>query len=383
MNATAMMLSQSDLAEFGVPWGYTTDATQPGEWIKIDSDEELRDNSLDRLGRFFHRGLQDGRVSVTPRGKFDTAGQTHTRAADAAAEVFWTNALEQTLSSIVRAPKSTNLMVGNPSILPKQSTLRPGQIAGVYDVETTTGQAAWVEPDGARKLPQVGEASERKRYSAGWCGVGYGVGLVEMWQAAELGRPVEQMRRNTAMSALDRFCERVLLYGDAGHQMNGLLGNSQAYQVSLGGNMLSLIADPTGALLKLQIIEKTFNTIAETYGGRITGGIAPMDDLRVIQRMRWSNGDAVWPDFLAMLPWLGLIQWVEHIEEGPDSTGPAWTLLCEDANELWSEIMPAPMLFGPWTDSNTALRTSWGLIRQLAGVISRRRERQARFQFNT
>ncbi len=134
------------------------------------------------------------------------------------------------------------------------------------------------------------------------------------------------------------------------------------------------------AKLVLQIMEKIFGVVGETYGGTITGGIAPKDDLRAFQRMRWSNDTPVWPDFLDMMPWLRNVQFVEHIESSPDGGGPAWTLFCEDPNELWSE-MGAPMLFGPWTDSNTGLRQSWGLIIQLAGVVLRRRERVHRFQF--
>ena len=381
MNMHISSYTAADIARMGVPWGHIRDDAHPGCFLALDSDEAIKADSLGRLAREFHGALT--RCEITVDAKSNLAGRTDAARADSAAEVFWTNTLEQTLTSIVRQPKTSGVMTGPDAVLPIRATLRPGQIAGVYDVETTTGQAAFVEPDGARKLPMVGEFAERKRYQSHWFGIGYGVGMVEMWRAAEMGKPLEQMRRMTAESALQRFAERALLYGDAGHELIGLLQNTQAHRVSLASNFTSLVADPDAAQVRLQIMEKAFKVIGETYSpdAQITGVVAPMDDLRALQRMRWSNDTPALPDFRAMHPWLNNVRWIEHIQASGPNGGNQWVLWSDDANELWAGLNPTPMLFGPWQDSNTGMRQAWGMIQQIEGVINRRRERMAVFEF--
>lgn len=387
MNAHISHYSAADVAMFGVPWGYTEDNYNPGNWVQLPNDEAIKADSIDRLDRMFRGALATGAISPsrasTLRGRTDSA-----RAMDAA-EVFWTNNLEVVLPTIMRLPKTSGVMTGPDAMLPVKSTLRPGQLAGVYDIESTTGQAAWVEPDGARKLPQVGEFSERHKYTSGFVGIGYGIGIVEMWQAAERGQPLEAMRRMSAEAAIQRFVERTRLYGDAGHEALGVLANSHFYHQLLASNFTSLVTDPDAAQVRLQIMEKLFKVIGETYStdAPISGVIAPKDDLRALQRMRWTDGQATLPDFYEMYPWLrpveqgGAMKWVEHIQASGPGGGNQWVFWSDDPNELWCEGSPTPMLFGPWTDSNTGLRQSWAILVQEGGVIVRRRERGVRFEF--
>ncbi len=381
MNAHFSHYSAADVAKFGTPWGYAEDPHNDGCWTKLANDDAIKANSIERLDREFRGALARCEVShsarSTLRGRNDSA-----RAMDAA-EVFWTNNLEVVLPTIMRLPKTSGVMTGPDAMLPIRSTLRPGQLAGVYDIESTTGQAAWVEPDGAQRLPQVGEFSERHRYTSGFVGIGYGIGLVEMWQAAERGQPLEAMRRMTAEAAIQRFVERTRLYGDPGHEALGVLANSHFYYQALASNFTALVADPDAAMVRLQIMEKLFKVIGESYSpdAPITGVIAPKDDHRALQRMRWTDGQAVLPDFYEMFPWLRDVRWVEHIQASGPNGGNQWIFWSDDASELWAEGNATPMLFGPWQDSNTGLRQSWAILAQEGGVIVRRRERGVRFEF--
>jgi len=375
------IFSADDLAQMGVPWGYKRDDDHPGCFVALDTDAEIKADSIARLDRMFRAALTLGQISHDSRSRL--RGRTDAARAMDAAEVFWTNQLEQLLSSIIREPKTSGVMTGPDAVLPIRATLRPGQIAGVYDVESTTGQAVFVEPDGAQRLPMVGEWCERKRYESRWIGIGWGMGMVEMWRAAEMGKPLEQIRRMTAEAALQRFAERLLLYGDAGHELMGLLRNTQCPRISLAGNFTSLVADPDAAQVRLQIMEKAFKTLGENYStdAQITGVVAPMDDLRALQRMRWTNDTPALPDFLRMHPWLANVRWVEHIQGAGPNGGNEWTMWSDDPNELWAGLNPTPMLFGPWQDSNSGMRQAWGMIQQIEGVILRRRERMAAFEF--
>jgi hypothetical protein len=381
MNSHISQFTAADVAKFGVPWGYAEDAYNPGCWTVIHGDENIKADSIDRLDAMFRGAINTGEIPrnlvAKAKGRNDAA-----RCMDAA-EVFWTNNLEVVLPTIMRLPKTSGVMTGPDAMLPVRSTLRPGQLAGVYDIESTTGQAAWVEPDGARKLPQVGEFSERHKYTSGFVGIGYGIGLVEMWQAAERGQPLEQMRRMSAEATLQRFVERTRLYGDAGHEALGVLANSHFYYQGLASNFTSLVSDPDAAQVRLQIMEKMFKVIGETYStdAPITGVIAPKDDLRALQRMRWTDGQAVLPDFYVMYPWLAQVRWVEHIQASGPLGGNQWVFWSDDPSELWAEGSATPMLFGPWQDSNTGLRQSWAILVQEGGVIVRRRERGVRFEF--
>ena len=381
MNAHVSMFTRSDLDRFGMPWGYCADEENPGCWLALDSDAAIKADSLERLDRLFRGGLHSGTLSHARRSQL--RGRNDAARALDAAEVFYTNTLEQMLTEIVRAPKTTTIMTGPDAALPVMATLRPGQTHGVYDILSTTGQASWVEPAGAQKLQQVNEYADRARYSSGFVGVGYGYGLIEMWRSAEMGRPLEAMRRMTAEGALQRFCERVLLSGDLENEAQGVLKNSAAYQWTLGDSFTNTApSDPDGAQVLLQIMEMVFAIIGETYSANATptGIIAPRNDLRALQRLRYTNDTPALPDFYEMHPWLRLVTWVEHIETSSDTGGSQWVMWADDPNELWSEMAPAPMLFGPWQDSDTGLRRQWGLIQQLGGVISRRRERMVRFQ---
>jgi hypothetical protein len=383
MNSHISYFSHADIAEMGVPWGYAESIAYPGEWDLIQGDSAIKADAIERIADMFDLGLRNREIKPSKKGQFDGRRDSAHVAMDAA-EVFYTNTLEVLLSSIVRQPKTSTVMTGPDAMLPVKSTLRPGQLAGVYDIESTTGQAAWVEPDGARKLNTVGEFAERMKYTAQFIGIAYNIGLVEMWRAAEMGKPLEAMRRMTAEAALQRFAERVLLYGDAGHEVLGVLANSHAYFQTLGSNFTSEIATPDDAQVMLQIMEVFFKTIGETYSADapITGVIAPAADRRAFERMRWPDSDLpAWPDFLKMHPWLNDVRWVEHIHASGPNGGNQWVLWSDDPIELWSELNPTPMLFGPWQDSNTGLRKSWAMIQQIGGVILRRRERMVRFEF--
>lgn len=382
MNAPLTHFSAADVAQFGVPWGYTEDAYHPGCWVALDGDPAIKADSLERLDRMFKGGLATGQI-VPSKLQTRLKGRNDAARAMDAAEVFWTNNLEVVLPSIMRAPKTSGLMTGPNAMLPIKSTLRPGQLAGVYDIESTTGQAAWVEPDGARRLPQVGEFSERHKYGSGFIGIGFGIGLVEMWQAAERGQPLEAMRKLTAEGAIQRFSERTRIYGDAGHEALGILANSHFYHELLASNFTALVSDPDAAQVRLQIMSKLFKIIGESYSidAPIDGVIAPMDDRRALERMRWTDGQAVFKDFVTMYPWLGNVQWVEHIQASGEGGGNQWIFWSDDPSELWCEGSTSPMLFGPWQDSNTGLRQSWALLQQEGGVIVRRRERGVRFEF--
>jgi hypothetical protein len=350
------------VAQYGPPLGFDSKGRP------VDTAQDCKN----RIGRAFHRAIRDGQISLG-EGSHE-GGRTDAAVAEDAAEVFWTNELEQMLSAIMRPS----------ALLPVRSTLRPGQTDLVYDIETPTGQAGFVDPDGMRSLPQVGEFAEHKKHTAHWSGVGYGFGLIEAWQAAERGGPsIDQSRSVTARNALDRFNERVLLHGDAGHSIAGILSNSQSMMADLGANITSLVGDPDGALVKLQIIDHYFQRIASSYGGSISSIVAPRTDLYALQRMQYgasSEGDSAWPKFLEMIPWASQIKWVDGIETASSGSGPLWVAWSDDANELWSELTPTPMVFGPFTDGT--LRTSFALLTHIGGVILRRRERMARFEFD-
>lgn len=382
MNSHVSYFSHSDIAEMGVPWGYVVDEypdpANPGQWVALDSDDAIKQDSLERLDRMFLGGLRTGVLSPGTRSRL--RGRHDSAMSQDAAEVFWTNSLEQLLPSIMRLPKTSTVMTGPDAMLPVKSTLRPGQLAGVYDIESTTGQAAHVEPDGARKLPTVGEFSERHKYTAGFIGIAYNVGLIEMWRAAEMGKPLESMREMTADAALQRFAERILLYGDAGHEYLGVLQNSHAYYVALDKKFSTCTVEEAQTLL--QIMEKAFKVIGENYSADapITGIIAPADDRRYLEKLRWDNDTAAYGDFKTLHPWLNAVRWVEHIEASGHNSGSQWVFWSDDANELWSELNATPMLFGPWTDSVTGMRRSWAKIQQIGGVISRRRERMVRYE---
>jgi hypothetical protein len=387
MNVHLSFSTAADMAKLGVPWGYFADPHNDGCWTQFSNDGDVKTDSIERLDREFRGALARCEVAASVRSTLK--GRTDSARAVDAAEVFYTNNLEVVLPTIMRLPKTSGVMTGPDAMLPIRSTLRPGQLAGVYDIESTTGQASWVEPDGARKLQQVSEFSERHKYTSGFVGVGYGIGLVEMWQAAERGQPLEQMRRMTAEAALQRFVERTRLYGDAGHEVLGVLANSHAYYQALASNFTAQVASPDTAQIYLQTMETFFKIIGESYSvdAPITGVIAPKRDLQALQRMRWTDGQAALPDFYEMHPWLrpaeqgGAMKWVEHIQASGPGGGNQWIFWSDDASELWAEGSPTPMLFGPWQDSNTGLRQSWGILQQEGGVIMRRRERMVRFEF--
>ena len=338
-----------------------------------------RNDAIERMARIFSQGISTGAIQLA---------DGNTRRSDAiavdAAEVFWTNTLEQMMASITRGPSTTTYMTGPDALLPIRTTLRPGQTALVYDIETPTGNASFVEPDGMRRLPQVGEFSERKRHETTWSGVGYGFGLIEGWQAAELGMSLDQSRAQTAQSTLQRFNEKVLLDGDIGENIPGMLANSNAWIVNLGAGFGALAPTQADeAMVLLQIMDHHFSRLAKSYGGMVTGVIAPKTDLYALQRMRYGvagEGVAFLPLAMAAFPWLAQVVWIDGLEGRSPTGGNIWQMWSDDSNELWTELSPTPALYGPWTDG---LRTSFALISHLGGVISRRPERMVRYQFSS
>jgi hypothetical protein len=343
---------------------------------------EGKNDAVERVMAHFDRAVKAGHLDgelkmmgVQPGSRMDAKIQD-------AAEAFYTTNLEVVMSPIQRLPVSNLLMVnapGSAQLLGVQSTLGPGQTAIVYDVESPTGQASWVDPEGVRKLTQVGEFSERKKHETAWCGIGWGWGLIESWRAAAMGRSLNTSRQATARNYLDRFCERVLLYGDVGHKLHGLLTHPACLQATLGTSFAT-ITDPDVALVQLQILDLYFRRMTQTYGGQITGVIAPRTDLYGLQRLRYDGGEGqqALPFFLELFPWLRQVQWIDGIETASVDSGPVWIAWSDDASELWSEMEPTPMVFGPWSDQ---MRTSFAYLRHIGGVICRRHERIARFKF--
>lgn len=375
MNAPINMFAGAPTGAGIVDASFVASLGKPVNMIADGSGLRVRDDfgvaeMKDRFGRIFYDGIRSGRL--------DRRTRTHTDAAEAsdAAENFVTNQLEQMLTALVRKPPSTNLMTGPSSLIPVRSTLRPGQLYVGYDIESPTGQAGFVEPDGMMDLPQVGEFAERKRHEATWAGIGYGWGLIESWTAAEMGKSLDTSRATTARDTLQRFCERVLLFGANTHKLTGIRAHMQAMMLELDTNMEDEVATPNDALIMLQIIDHAFSRIASSYNGQITGGIAPKQDLYFLQQMRYGSageGGQALPGFKTMLPWLNSIEWIDGMNAASTQTGPLWVLWSDDANELWSEMDPVPTLYGPFTDGK--LRTSFVLLTHIGGVIVRRRER--------
>lgn len=332
-------------------------------------------DAVERMARLFDSAIRDGRINVSDATRRDAL------AVDAA-EVFYTTSLEQMLAAITREPSSTGLMVPGPGqLLPVRQTLRPGQTEMVYDIETPTGQAQFVEPDGMRRLSQVGEFSERKKHATDWTGIGYGFGLVEMWQAAEKGgQPLEMSRAENARNTLGRFNERLFLYGDVSHGIPGFLANSNCVVQYLGTGM-GAITDPDDAYLRLQIMEHAFERAAASYMGSISGVIAPKTDKYAMQLLRYGSageGQQFMREAESAFGWLSSVRWIDGLETAASTGGALWQMWSSDDTELWSEMSPTPMLFGPFTDG---LRTSFALISHVGGVINRRPERMVRFEF--
>jgi hypothetical protein len=334
-------------------------------------------DAIARMARHFDTGIRSGVIQVDNKQRADAL------AADAA-EVFFTTSLEKILTTITRGPSTTTLMTPGPGqLLPIRQELLPGHTEMAYDVETPTGQAAFADPSGVRRLPQVGEFSERKKHGTDWAGIGYGFGLVEMWQSAQKGgRPVEVQRADNARGALWRFIEGLFLKGDATHQIPGFIGNTNCLVNYLGTGFQAL-TDPDNAYLRLQIMELMFERAAKSYGGAITGVIAPQKDRYAMQRLRYgtgSEGAGFLDEALKGFAWLKDVRWIDGLETAASTGGALWQMWSGDDTELWSEMGAAPMMFGPFTDGG-GLRTSFVLLNHVGGVINRRPERIARFEF--
>jgi hypothetical protein len=361
-------LSAADMAEYGPAIGFD----EAGN--KVDTAADL----TERVARKFHTGIQSG--ALRPKGARN--GRNDAAVAHDTAAEFYTNRLQQMLSAITRAPASTEVMTGADPVLPQRVTLRPGQTELVWDVETPTGAAGFIEPSAMQKLPQVGEFTEQEKRSAHWAGIGYGYGLIESWQAAERGGPtLDQTRSATARATLLRFVEAVLLRGNATREIPGLLSNSNSLFFSLATKIAS-ITSPTDALKALQIIDHHFQTAAMSYGGSLSRMIAPRTDKYYLERMRYGTtqeGAHAWQDFIASVPWLANTRWVDGLQTWAPSGGPLWVGMSDDANELWSEVDAVPMLFGPF--SSNPLRMEFALISHIGGVINRRPERLAHYAF--
>jgi hypothetical protein len=361
-------LDARDMAEYGTAIGFD----EHGD--KIDTQDDL----VDRVARKFHTGIQMGalRSHVDRRGRNDAAV-----AHDTAAE-FYTNRLQQMLTTITRAPSSTSVMTGSDPVLPQRVTLRAGQTDLLWETETPTGAAGFIEPSAMQKLPQVGEFVEQEKRSASWCGIGYGWGLVESWQAAERGGPsLDQSRATTARATLLRFIEAVLLRGNATREIPGLLSNNNALYTALATKIAS-ITSPTDALKILQIINHHFQTAAASYGGSLSRMIAPLTDRYYLERMRYGaaqEGALAWDDFTKACPWLMSTRWIDGLQTWAPTGGSLWVGMSDDDNELWSEVDAVPMLFGPF--SVNPLRMEFALISHIGGVINRRPERLAHYAF--
>jgi hypothetical protein len=331
-----------------------------------------RTDAIERMVRVYDQSMG------APGGLPSVSHHRRDAACIDAAEVFYTNSLERVLETITREPSSTELLVPGPGqLLPVQSTLTPGEEAMTYAIETPTGQAAWVEPDGVRRLPQVGEFTEQKRHTTAWSGIGYGVGTIESWRAAAQGRSLEASRAANGASTLRRFNERALLYGDVPNKIPGLLAQSLCFLHGLGTGFGAL-TDPDDAYVRLQIMDHMFKRMASSYRGTISQMIAPTTDLYALQRLRYDDGGLFLAEAMQTIEWLRRVRWVDGLEAAGSTGGAVWQGWSDDSNELWTELSPAPMLFGPFTDG---LRTSWALLTHVGGVICRRRERMARFEF--
>lgn len=332
-----------------------------------------RADAVEAMIRVFDRGMKDGHI-IVPSGRHDAL------AIDAAQTFFATN-LQRVLESITREPSSTNLMVPGPGqLLPVMQTLDPGDTEVVWDIETPTGEASFVAPDGMRRLQQVGEFSERARHRAAWSGIGWGHGVVELWQSAKRGgRSVMETRSDAAHGTLRRFNERVLLYGDLSHELQGLLSMQRCVVANLGTGF-GAITDPDDAYLRLQIIQSVFKRAAESFGGQLDQVIAPETDMFAMQRLRYGadgEGAQFFNEAKEGFGWLNTVRWIDGLERAASTGGSMWLGWANDPGELWTELTPAPMLFGPWTDG---LRTSFGLLTHIGGVVNRRPERVVRLE---
>lgn len=343
-----------------------------GEPISSSQDASERVYSL--LGRAAHSGrlTVDGKVI---RGD--------SFAADSA-EIFLTSPIEAMLTAITREPQGTMYMVpGASQLLPIKETVAPGQETIAYEVETPTGQAAFVAPDGMRRLPQVGEFSEKKSHRTDWIGMGYGYGLIEMWRAAQKGgTPIDVSRAVNARNRLNHMAERINLYGDVGHELGGLIRNGQCVTKYLGSD-IEAQTDPDEVWKRLQIMEHTFKRAAQSYSGQPDLIVAPNRDRYQMQRLRYgtgSEGPMLWAEALTAFPWLANVVWIDGLETAASNGGALWIFVSKDDTEIWTEMSPSPMLFGPFEDAG-GLRVSFSLINHIGGVVNRRPERMVRFEF--
>jgi hypothetical protein len=343
----------------------------------ISGPDDLRD----RMSRAYALQLRDGTSGFSDRHGDAIPASRHDSAAADAGEDFLRSMGAKLLSAINRKPSSTALTLPGPeAVVPVRQELDRGDTHLTWEVETPTGRAAFVDPKGVQKLPQVGEFVEVLERRSDWTGVGWGAGLTELWQAQARNRDIMSSRGTSARDILGRFNEKIGLEGNLSRQIPGLKSNGEGYRQILGTGFAAItVADD--ALRLLQIINEIFMRLADSYGGTITTVVAPQNDLYALQRLRWPNGDAALPDYMVMFPWLRDVRWINGMDTAASTGGAMWIVMSDDANELWNELSPAPMLFGPFQESASGLRTSWAAITHIAGIVLRRRERLARFEF--
>lgn len=333
----------------------------------------------ERMTLAMDRGISNGQITLE-RGQ---------RRSDAlvvdAAENFMTFTGQKLLAALVKEPSTTELMMPGPNqVVPVRQTLERGDIEIAYEVVRPTGTAGFVDPMGMQRLTQVGEYSELLRHRSDWTGCGYGWGMVELWQKSTNGRSLTTERPRTAQKTLRNFNERLGLNGDSTREIPGLLVNTQGYQHLMGPGFQT-ITDPDAGWRQLQIIDHSFSRAAQSFGGALTHVIAPKLDQYQLQRLRYgANGEGtqMLSEAMATLPWLRNIRWVDGLSDKSAQGGALWVGWSQDADELWHEVGAAPMMFGPFTDGG-GLRTGFVLLTHVGGLINRRFERMARWNFTT
>jgi len=255
----------------------------------------------------------------------------------------------------------------NGTLLPVQQRVPLGKNSLYYDSIAHSHEARWIGAGGTSRLKKGGEDEDRRTQPVAFYGARFGYDQFDLWRGTHLSRNIPDERQRSARQGMDEFSEHVGGEGSTEQLIPGFLNHNNAVTIDL----VKSFGDPTltsdEMWEQLSIVDLMWGRMNPNRG--VSGVMMPkLHRLNMIKIFHGTNKEGVnaWKWAQEAYPWLANIVEDDRMETASESGGPMWQLWSADADQLYRETSPTPMVFGPF---ETELSTDFILINQDGGVV--------------
>jgi len=237
---------------------------------------------------------------------------------DAAESVFFARELEHIKSEVFEVEYQE---LKARTLIPMSTSADPADEFITYRQFDKVGSAKLIS-DYASDLPRVDRKGQEFQAKVRSIGDSYGYSLQEIRASRKTGRPLDQMRADTAREAALILENDIAWFGDTAHMLDGVLSNANVTSVTIpadGAGSLKTWASKTGEQMARDM-HLVANSIVELTKGREIPDtlLLPLEQLNLASSTRLSTSTAsdvtALEFFMKTSKYIKNVEWLEELD---------------------------------------------------------------------